>query len=201
LLAHGLLSEDRRITAVSRSFADDLALCDEMADGVLLDRASVLCLNGYTRNQLLRDIDACSMAHSLEVRVPFLDVQLADFAFSLPVSSKLAMNARTLDPAASYTESGVKRVICDVARGYLPAEFFVQRAKRGFSLPYADWLRGPLSGVLEDTLSWDSAEAAGLFDPEMVRGVYIDFLEGRCPWNHPWLLMIIELWRRNVLKP
>ncbi|NJD24016.1 MAG: asparagine synthase (glutamine-hydrolyzing) [Betaproteobacteria bacterium] len=198
--AHGLLAAGRRSAVVSRSFADELAPCDELADGALLDRASVLCLNGYTRNQLLRDIDACSMAHSLEVRVPFLDVELADFAFSLPVSSKLAMNPRTLDPAASYTESGVKRVICDVARKYLPREFFDHRAKRGFSLPYADWLRGPMSAVLEDTLSWNSVEAAGLFDPAMVRGVHVDFLEGRRPWNHPWLLMVTELWRRNVLR-
>lgn len=198
--AHGLLSADRRSAVASRSFADDLAPCDELTDGALLDRTSVLCLNSYTRNQLLRDIDACSMAHSLEVRVPFLDVSLADFAFSLPVSSKLVMNARTLDPAASYAQSGVKRVVCDVARKYLPQKFFTQRSKSGFSLPYADWLRGPLASVLQDTLSWQSVEAARLFDPATVQGVHVDFLEGRRPWNHPWLLMVTELWRRNVLR-
>lgn len=197
--ARKLLSSSRRGGVRERSFAEDLELCDELQDGELLDRASVLCLNGYTRNQLLRDIDACSMAHSLEVRVPFLDVAVADFALSLPVASKLVMNPRTLDPAASYTESGVKRIVCDMARKYLPAEFFDARAKRGFALPYADWLKGPLAEVLEDTLSYDNVAKAGLFDPEAVQGVHADFLDGRRPWSHPWLLMITELWRAHVL--
>jgi len=198
--AHGLLAQGRRKGVRAVPLSEDLAVCDELAEGVPLDRASVMCLNGYTRNQLLRDIDACSMAHSLEVRVPFLDVRIADFAFSLPVASKLTMNERTLDPAASYSESGVKRVICDVARKYLPADFFDARAKRGFALPYADWLKGPLAEVLADALSRESVMKAGLFDPSTVERIHKEFLVGRRPWSHPWLLMVTELWRRRVLQ-
>lgn len=198
--AHDFLSATRRRNINARSFADDLLPCDELAAGDLLDRASVLCLNGYTRNQLLRDIDACSMAHSLEVRVPFLDVGLMDFALSLPVSSKLRMNSRTLDPNASYAESGVKRIVCDVAHKYLPKDFLTARAKKGFALPYADWLRGPLAEVLADTMSLKSVTNAGLFDPPSVVRVRQDFLEGRRPWSHPWLFMVTELWRRQVLQ-
>lgn len=197
--AFNLVAAQRREAIQIVSLADELALCDELAGGLPLDRASVLCLNGYTRNQLLRDIDACSMAHSLEVRVPFLDVEVADFAFSLPIDSKLVISSRTLDPAASYAESGVKRIVCDVARKYLPADFFAARAKRGFALPYADWLKGPLAEVLADTLSEESVTKAGLFDPAAVTKVYKDFLDGRRPWSHPWLLMVVELWRRSVL--
>lgn len=199
--AHDLLSPSRRDTIRVSSFEQNLAPCDELEGADLLDRASVMCLNGYTRNQLLRDIDACSMAHSLEIRVPFLDVGVADFAFSLPVASKLLMNERTLDPAASYTESGVKRIVCDVARKYLPKEFFDARAKRGFALPYADWLKGPLADTLADTLSPTSVSKAGLFDPAIVSQIRQDFLMGHRPWVHPWLLMVIELWRRQVLQP
>lgn len=200
-LAHDLLSRDRRKFTLKRSFAEDIASCDELPQWDLLNRTSVMCLNGYTRNQLLRDIDACSMAHSLEVRVPFLDVGIADFAFSLPIASKLAMTARTLDPTASYTDSGVKKIVCDVARKYLPANFFDARAKRGFSLPFEDCLRGPLAEVLADTLSQESVSKAGLFDPAVVEEIHKDFLAGRRPWAHPWLLMVIELWRRQVLQP
>lgn len=50
-----------------------------------MERVSALCLRGYSNNQLLRDIDAVSMAHSLEVRVPYLDVPLIDLALSLPI--------------------------------------------------------------------------------------------------------------------
>lgn len=199
--AHDLLAQGLRLGLRSVPLSEDLAACDELPDGAPLDRASVMCLNGYTRNQLLRDIDACSMAHSLEVRVPFLDVRIADFAFSLPVDSKLAMNERTLDPLASYSESGVKRVVCDVARKYLPADFFDARAKRGFALPYSDWLKGPLTGVLADTLSRESIAKAGLFNPLAVERIHQEFIAGQRPWSHPWLLMVTELWRRRVLQP
>lgn len=198
--AHDLLSSARRRSVSSRSFAEDLMPSDELVGGELLDRASVLCLNGYTRNQLLRDIDACSMTHSLEVRVPFLDVELMDLALSLPVSSKLLMNSRTLDPAASYAESGVKRIVCDAAQKYLPQDFFSARAKKGFTLPFTDWLKGPLAEVLADTMSMESVTNAGLFDPTSVVRVRQDFLEGRRPWSHAWLLMVTELWRRQVLQ-
>lgn len=198
--AHDFLSPARRRSVSPRSFADDLMPCDELPSGELLDRASVFCLNGYTRNQLLRDIDACSMAHSLEVRVPFLDVRLMDFALSLPVESKLRMSSRTLDPNASYAESGVKRIVCDVAQKYLPPDFLTARAKKGFALPYADWLKGPLAEVLADTMSMESVAKAGLFDPASVVRIRQDFLEGRRPWSHPWLFMVTELWRRQVLQ-
>lgn len=198
-LAHELLSADGRKSAALRSLAAEIAACDELHHGSFLDRSSVLCLNGYTRNQLLRDIDACSMIHSLEVRVPFLDVDIADFAFSLPTSSKISISEETFNPYASYSQAGVKKIVCDVARRYLPTAFFETRAKRGFSLPYADWLKGPLSGVLNDCLSRQSVIAGGLFDPDAVDRVLADFHQGRRPWSHPWLLMITELWRRQVL--
>lgn len=198
-MANELLTNRRRQATQPLSFSQDLAICDELRHADFLDRASVVCLNGYTRNQLLRDIDSCSMAHSLEVRVPFLDVGIADFAFSLPISSKLSLSSRTLDPGASYAESGVKKIVCDVARNYLPDTFFHARAKRGFALPYADWLKGPLSEVLADTLSHDTVLKAGLFNPRTVEKIHKEFLSGQRPWSHPWLLMITELWRRQVL--
>jgi asparagine synthase (glutamine-hydrolysing) len=200
-VGHSLLSRQLQRYVKQRSFAEDLESCDELSGAGLLDRSSVMCLNGYTRNQLLRDIDACSMTHSLEVRVPFLDTAIADFAFSLPTESKINISDRTLDPSASYSESGVKKIVCDVARRYLPNDFFDARAKRGFSLPYADWMRGPLAEILADTSSAASVEKAGLFDPASVARVNAEFHAGQRPWSHPWLLMITELWRRQVLAP
>jgi asparagine synthase (glutamine-hydrolysing) len=194
-----LLTEERRAATAERSFAEDLGPLDELPDAAPLDRAGVLCLNGYTRNQLLRDIDACSMSHSLEVRVPFLDTSVVDLALSLPVESKLAFGERSLDLSASYSETGAKRILVDVARRWLPGEFFQQRAKRGFSLPHAEWLRGPLCEVLDDTLSPESVRRAGLFAPDAVASVRKGFLAGERPWVQPWLLMVTELWRRSVL--
>jgi asparagine synthase (glutamine-hydrolysing) len=198
--ADKLLAPERRAGSPYRRFDQDLAACDELRSGAVLDRAGVLCLNSYTRNQLLRDIDACSMTHSLEVRVPFMDPVIADFALSLPISAKLNANERTLDPNASYDESGVKRIVCDVARKYLPAGLFSQRSKKGFSLPFEDWLRGPLAGLMSDMLSRDATIASGLFDPDAVGQVRQEFLAGRRPWSHPWLLMITEMWMRDVVR-
>lgn len=199
-LADKLLAPERRAGSAFTTFAEDFIVNDELRGAEPLDRASVLCLNGYTRNQLLRDIDCCAMAHSLEVRVPFLDPVVVDHALSLPTSAKLAVTSRTLEYGASYNDSGVKRVVCDVAKRHLPDWFFERRSKKGFALPYADWLKGPLRGIMDDALSPQSVASAGLFDPTVVSRLRADFLSGRRPWSHVWLLMITELWRREILE-
>jgi asparagine synthase (glutamine-hydrolysing) len=176
----------------------DLLPLDQLPRGDVLDRVGALCLNGYTRNQLLRDIDATAMTSSLEVRVPFLDTVIADIAFSLPRNAKIAPGRTPLAPGANYDESGVKRVLVDVAREFLPPSFFSRRGKRGFSLPFGDWLHGTLRPMLDDTLASDVVRRRGLFDPAAVGTIKQQFLNGHRPWNGPWLLMILELWMREV---
>ena len=181
-----------------QSMASDLMPLDQLPHADVLDRVGALCLSGYTRNQLLRDIDATSMINSLEVRVPFLDPTIADIAFSLPRDAKIAPGRSPLLPGASYDESGVKRVLIDVAREFLPEHFFSRRGKRGFGLPFADWLKGPLRQIFNDALSMDTVRRRGLFDPSVVDDIRRQFLTGNRPWNGPWLLMILELWMREV---
>ena len=178
---------------------EDLAPLDELPAAPVLDRVSALCLNGYTRNQLLRDIDACSMAHALEVRVPFLDTTVAAFALSLPQQARLRPGGAWLDPTASYDRAGIKRIVVDIARPHLPPSFFADRPKRGFGLPLTNWLRGPLREVLRDTLSPEAVRRRGLFDPAAVSALLDQFLAGEGYWNGPWLLLITELWCREVL--
>ncbi|MGH7030886.1 MAG: asparagine synthase (glutamine-hydrolyzing), partial [Stellaceae bacterium] len=199
--AHRLIAAGRRGSTASRSFAEDMAAADELRSGGALERAGVLCLNSYTRNQLLRDIDACAMTHSLEVRVPFLDPAVVDFALSLPPSAKMAEPSRAAAPGASYQESGVKRIVCDVARRYLPPEFFTRRAKKGFILPCGDWLKGTLATVLADTLAPATVKNAGLLDPAAVAETLRAFRAGNSHWSRPWLLMIASLWHSEVLMP
>jgi len=181
-----------------QSMATDLMPLDQLPRADVLDRVGALCLSGYTRNQLLRDIDATSMVNSLEVRVPFLDPTIADIAFSLPRDAKIAPGRSPLLPGASYDESGVKRVLIDVAREFLPEHFFSRRGKRGFGLPFADWLKGPLRQIFDDALWMDTVQRRGLFDPLVVDDIRRQFLAGNRPWNGPWLLMILELWMREV---
>ena len=172
------------------------AASDELPRAPTVARVSALCLRGYTQNQLLRDIDAVSMAQSLEVRVPFLDPALADFALSLPDQAKLAVDARS--PGASYRDTGAKRILIDAARDVLPDGFDLQ-PKRGFGMPFDAWLHGPLRDVLEDTLSATSVKRRGCFDAAAAVRVRTDFFQRRTSWALPWVLVMFELWCRRVL--
>ena len=195
-----LLARDLRAPAqAGRSPHYDLAAIDELPEGSVIERVTGLCVRGYTANQLLRDIDAASMAHSLEVRVPFLDPVIADLALSLPDSAKLGGDPRaTSNSPRSYREAGTKRILLDVAKDLLPPGFDT-RPKTGFSMPFNSWLKGPLRDLLLDTLSAESVTQRGLLDADAVTGVRDQFLSGVTDWPQPWLLMMIELWSREVL--
>ncbi len=194
-----LAPDVRRAVRAGREPARDLARADALPAAGPVERLSAICLRGYAQNQLLRDIDAVSMAHSLEVRVPYLDPAVADLALSLPSSAKLGDISGLADPLyRPYGETGAKRILIDAGRGLLP-EGMALRRKRGFGMPFDSWLKGPLREVLEDTLSADAVRRRGLFDAGAVGALSADFFAGRVPWTRPWLLMITELWCREVL--
>lgn len=189
----------RSLTNVGREPACDIALADELPYAPPIERVSALCLRGYTQNQLLRDIDAVSMSHSLEVRVPFLDPVLTDLALSLPVSAKLNdVSGMHRAEAATYRETGVKKILLDAGKGLLPDGMDLQQ-KRGFGMPFDSWMKGPLRDVLDDALSPAAVRSRGFFDEKAVVRLKDDFLAGRTGWPQPWLLMMIELWCREVL--
>jgi asparagine synthase (glutamine-hydrolysing) len=176
----------------------DLRMIDELGDGSTLERVTGLCLRGYTSNQLLRDIDATSMSHSLEVRVPYLDVRLVDLALSLPDDAKLNSKVPMAGSQNTYRSTGAKRVLIDAGRALLPKDFDLQ-PKRGFAMPFESWLRGPLSDVFIDAVSQNSVRDRGWLDDRQVTTIKAGFLEGRIGWAQPWLVMMIELWARQVL--
>ena len=176
----------------------DLAALDELPAGSAVERVTALATRGYLTNQLLRDIDAVSMAHSLEVRVPYLDPVVVDTALSLPDAAKLG-DVNDADPyGQTYRQTGAKRVLVDVGRRWLPPDFDVQR-KRGFAMPFADWMRGPLHDVVMDALDPAIAARRGLLDPMAVSVVRDRFRRNEIGWPEPWLLMMLELWCREVL--
>jgi asparagine synthase (glutamine-hydrolysing) len=147
---------------------------------------------------LLRDIDAVSMSHSLEVRVPFLDPKVVDLALSLPAATKLGSVNEQDSTTITYRDSGAKRILIDVARPLLPAGIDCQ-PKRGFGLPLSTWLRGSLRPLMEDALSEESVRRRGWLEPQMVTGIKQRFLQGQLHWAQPWLLMVLELWTRKML--
>jgi asparagine synthase (glutamine-hydrolysing) len=193
-----LSREIRGSTAAGREPARDIADQDELRDATPAARVTALCLRGYTQNQLLRDIDSVSMANSLEVRVPLLDHRLTDLALSLPDDAKIASGASAAEYASSYRASGAKRILIDAFRDLLPPDLEDQ-PKRGFGMPLDHWLRTTLRDIVEDTLSERTAARRGLFEPAEVALVRKRFDAGGAPWTHPWLLMITELWCREII--
>jgi asparagine synthase (glutamine-hydrolysing) len=119
------------------------ALLKSSLDSVSL--TSYIEVKGYLANTLLRDGDAMSMAHSLEVRPVLLDHVLAEYVFGLP--SRLKLN-----------KEGGKKVLLDSLRDLIP-EPILNRRKMGFEMPLFDWLSGPLQDRALDTLTSSNAHA------------------------------------------
>ena len=156
-----------------------------------------LDVNVYMGCQLLRDSDAVSMASSLELRVPLVDVELARFARSCPDHFKL-------DPTGGsgleYQQSGAKKVLIQALRDVLPPDI-LRRRKRGFALPYDHWARHQLAPLVEETCSPEAVAARGLLDPGVVAGLRSNRSAGRrwFGWPQAWTVMVLELWCRAVL--
>jgi len=146
---------------------------------------SWLELRSYLLNTLLRDTDAMSMRHSLEVRVPFLDTPLVEFVLSLPDSAK-------------RRSSRPKALLVAALKDILPAEIVAQQ-KRTFTFPWENWLRGELGKrVAVGLTDWSPA-----LDLHVDRGfatdVWKEFLRGRTSWSRPWSLYVLNEWvKRNM---
>lgn len=201
IFAQDVLAEKiKHSSMIGREPALDFVLADELRGADPINRVSALCLRGYTQNQLLRDIDAVSMSHSLEVRVPFLDPGLTDLAMSLPTEAKLANHTNLTGRAheQTYRELGAKKILVDIGKKLLFKDMDLQR-KRGFTLPFNFWLRGTLGDILEETLSKKVVRKRGFFDPKQVALYYQYYLDEKIDWPMVWLLMMTELWAQEVL--
>lgn len=132
----------------------------------------------YMRNQLLRDTDSMSMAHSLEVRVPFLDTDLVEYVTSIPGREKRAGEPKAL----------LKTGMADL----LPDET-LQREKEGFVFPLAEWLEDEFTPVLDRVLTDETIEQTPL-DPESVQRVRDEFEAGDRHWSRLWLLVVLVMW-------
>jgi len=149
------------------------------ANGDIVNAISRLELNGYMTNTLLRDTDAMSMAHSLEVRVPFVDTTVVDYVLSLPGEWK------------APSRVGPKPLLADAVSDLLPREF-LNRPKMGFTLPFEKWLQGSLRGEVGSVLQ---SPGSGL-KAQAVGEVWRRFLEKpqAVGWSRPWSLYVLSRW-------
>jgi len=135
----------------------------------------------YLPDDILQKVDRMSMAHSLEVRPPFLDHRVVEFAASLPERFKIQGSRQ-------------KVILKHLMKDKLPGAV-LQRAKTGLDIPAHDWLRGALRPLLLDTLSAQAIEATKLFRSEGVASLIEEHMERRANLGyHLWGLLILFLW-------
>jgi asparagine synthase (glutamine-hydrolysing) len=148
---------------------------------------AVSCMEAqsYLVNTLLRDTDSMSMAHSLEVRVPFLDHELVEFVTQLPESIKL--------------RKGVPKSLLTAALADLLPEEVMNQPKRGFTLPWATWLKGPMKQSVEQGLSELTEPLQQVLNADEVRLVWKNHLQGQTSWSRPWSLFVLNQWTEKNL--
>jgi asparagine synthase (glutamine-hydrolysing) len=135
----------------------------------------------YLPEDILFKVDIASMANSLECRSPFLDHQLIEFACSLPGSYKLTGAGRH------------KHILKEAFKDWLPAGF-MQREKKGFSVPLASWIRNDFGPILRERLLAQKT-LAPWFRQEAVERMVEEHLSGRASHsNRLWSLLVLAQW-------
>lgn len=135
----------------------------------------------YLEDNLLVKIDRASMACSLELRTPFLDHRLVEFAAGLPASLKVR-------------GFKLKYLLKRAVEKWLPREI-VYRQKRGFSVPISRWMRNELRPLLDETLNADKLARDGIFHAPYVRRMLEDHWTRRADHRKPlWTLFCFQLW-------
>lgn len=164
----GLVSEMRQRSAAP----------DSLSDFLYFDQKYFL------PDDILAKVDRMSMAHSVEVRPPFLDHRIVEFAAGLPASFKVRGSRQ-------------KVVLKKLMEHRLPP-MILQRKKVGFDIPAHQWLRGPLRPLLEETLNEGLGEYGSLFRPGVVRNFLRLHLERRANIGyHLWGLLLLFLWLKK----
>ncbi|HLF02165.1 MAG TPA: asparagine synthase (glutamine-hydrolyzing) [Anaerolineales bacterium] len=158
----------------------------------VIDRVTRLELKNYMAHTLLRDTDAMSMAHSLEVRVPLIDHKLVEFVTTIPAELKLHHGL------GSPMGGQPKYLLTSALEDVLPP-VVIKRRKQGFEMPVATWMCGPLRPALDEVLSLQSIERRGLFNAGEVERVHQAFLHGEGPYMRVWCLAVLELWLRQFV--
>ena len=135
-------------------------------------------LRHYLGYMLLRDTDAMSMANCVEIRVPFLADPLVSWAARLP---------------ADLRRPGGKGLLAEAMGEFVPAKIR-DRPKRGFILPFAPWLRGPLFREAEETFAEPPPPLAGVIQPEAMYSIWRNYAETGHRWARAWSLYSLAKW-------
>ena len=182
-----LLSKDVLETSsndIYKGAKDLLKICDAEND---IEQMQFLDLNYYMAEDILTKVDRASMAVSLEVRAPFLDPRVAQFAASIPLEYKLKGNKG-------------KYILKKAVENLLPKNI-LQRPKKGFGIPIAEWLKGRLNPLMHELLDAKRLKNQGLFNEKFVQKLIKEH-ETNAASHHKqlWTLLVFQLWFDNFLS-
>ena len=146
-----------------------------------IERMMALDMQTYLPDDILVKVDRAAMSMGLETRVPLLDHQVVEFAWSLPLDLK--------------SKSGQSKwVLKELLARYLPRDM-IDRPKKGFGVPLDIWLRGPLKAWAEALLNEARLEREGYFQARALRNKWDEHISGRRNWGyHLWSALMFQSW-------
>ena len=167
--------------------AAEIVKLNQFEDGKLssFDRMIRSDLDSYLPGDLLVKVDIATMANSLELRSPLLDVNVIEWGVSLPRKYKIK-------------GFETKHILKDVARSLVPISL-IDRPKMGFGIPRAEWLRTEMKELVIDTLTDTTVTQRGWLDPVQVKKVLDIHMSGQDKDNLIWPMLMLELWARTWL--
>lgn len=141
----------------------------------------------YLIDDILVKVDRAAMSASLEIRVPFLDHNLVEYAWSLPFKFK-------------YRDHQPKWILRQVLYQYVPKKI-IDRPKQGFSIPLNDWLRGPLKPWAEELLDGDYLDKQNIFVVKEIQEMWLQHLSGHRQYGaRLWSILMFQAWYQEYFE-
>jgi asparagine synthase (glutamine-hydrolysing) len=141
-------------------------------------------LTTYLPDCILTKVDRASMSVSLETRIPYLDHRLIEFSFKIPEEYKVRENQG-------------KWILKKVLERYIPRDLF-DRPKKGFTVPLAEWLAGPLRDWADALLNETNLKKEGFFNSEKIIFYWKELLQGKSEYEREiWCILMFQMWKNS----
>jgi len=176
-------SEVRKLLTYENSESELLASTDLIyaREGDFWDHLQMEYLRGYLADDILVKTDRASMTYGLEVRAPFLDLDVVNFALTLPTTYK-------------HRGQVGKYILKNLMAAYLPHDI-VFRPKKGFNIPIGSWMRGELKTFVTERILSGKLVASGLFNPDALAILIESHMKGDFDYRKKlWTLLMLEMW-------
>ena len=176
---------DNLVEGISKNQKKIIPNMDENINLNTVNKMILEDMQFYLPDDILVKVDRASMHSSLETRLPMLDHRLINYVFRIPIEKKIRFFKG-------------KWILKKVLNKYLPEKLY-ERPKKGFSVPMAAWLRGPLKQWAEELIDPKRIERDGYFNPSLVQKKWKEHLSGKKNWeNLLWNILIFQLWLNKI---